>query len=221
MAKSNGVNNKQVGLKNIIIIEDDWVYSECLKVLFDTHNVTAYQYYSVKSFLEDGLGLLADSDILLLDINLDDKSGLNLVPVIKFHNASIPIVILTLASDYKNIKRAFQLGVCGYLLKGEPLQVIYEQIMLCFENKRVAIAHTALINLIREDNVLPYRTNHFESMFTEREREVISFLEKGLSQKEIASNMHISSGTVNQHLKHIYQKMNVRSKTELLYKIFN
>lgn len=213
--------NQQTDLAQVIIIEDDWVYSECLKKMFQSYdtNTVCYQFYSIAAFISDGFGLLSDSDMVILDINLGSEQGLDLIPSLRLHNSSVPIVVLSMASDYTNIKKAFQLGVSGYLLKEESLQEIYKQVMLCFKSKRIAITHTVLHNLVWEDSSRK-RVNKFQDLFTERQHEVVTFLEKGLTQKEIASSMNISAGTVNQHLKHIYQKTNVRSKTELLFRMF-
>lgn len=212
-----GINERETP-NNIIIIEGDWLYSECLKALFVSDGAGIFQYYHIADFLNNGTHLVKDADVVLLDAGLDHDDGLDLIPTIKLYNPNISVVVLTRITDCESIRKAFQLGACGYLLKDEPMQDIYEQVMGCCKKNRVAISYEALSSFIKEDDA-KYTAHGFNQLFTDRESEVIAFLEKGLTQKEIGTNMNISSATVNQHLKHIYQKMHVRSKTELLYKM--
>lgn len=211
-------SNKQNSLKNIIIIEDEWVYSECLKKLFASS--TTYQYYNKTSFINSDFQMLSNIELIILNIKLGNEDGLDLLPIIKSHNPFVPIIVITNIEDQDIIYKVFERGAAGYLLKGEPMLDIYEQVMDCVKKNRVVISHEILLKLIEHNAQKPSLFNMLE-VFTSRERSVIEYLEKGLTQKEIGSAMDISAATVNQHLKHIYQKVNVRSKTELLYKILN
>ena len=216
-------NNTDKSSRNMIIIggESDSGY---LGPLFDDAYSGNYRYYTTGDFLKDVDNLLSEVDVVLLDIDRNSGDTFSLLPIIniiKLYDANLPVVVISDATVYENIKKAFELGASGYLLKREPLTEIYEQVIACADNKRVAISHEVLISLVRKNEGGRYQESDCLKVFTEREKSLISYLEKGLTQKEIGSSMNISAATVNQHLKHIYQKMNVRSKTELFYKMFN
>ncbi|MDB5230351.1 MAG: DNA-binding response regulator, LuxR family [Chitinophagaceae bacterium] len=214
------VTQLEPGIKGLMIIEDDSFFSECLKDLFLPFGTEVYQYYTVSHFLNNGLALLNHTDVVLLDINLGMDSGLDLINTIKQHKQSVCIIMITSVSDQYSVKKAFSSGVSGYLLKAEKLAEIYDQIMTCYKGNRVAISNNALSKLFENDTNKFLKNSHAH-LFTEREQEVILLLQRGLTQKEIGYSMSISASTVNQHLKHIYNKMNVRSKTELIYKLSN
>ena len=213
-------NNTDKCSRNIIVIGGE-SNSGYLEPLFANEYSGNYQYHTTGDFLKDTGNLLSEVDLVLLDVDGDNGDTLDLLPIIKSYNAAIKVIVITDVTDYENIKKAFEFGASGYLLKRESLTDIYEQVIACADNKRVAISHEALLSLVKKNEGSRYQESDYLKVFTEREKTLISYLEKGLTQKEIGSSMNISAATVNQHLKHIYQKMNVRSKTELFYKMFN
>ncbi len=217
----NVTNSADKCSRNIIIIGDKICNSDYPYFPFAGDYSGNCQYHTISDFLKEVDTILPEADVVLLDIDRNNKDILGLLPVIKLYNSDLQVVVITDVIDHENIKNAFELGASGYLLKGESFTEIYEQAIACAENKRVAISHEVLISLVRKNAGNDDQESNCLKVFTEREKTLISYLEKGLTQKEIGTEMNISAATVNQHLKHIYQKMNVRSKTELFYKMYN
>lgn len=210
----------KLSMHKIIIIEHEWVYADCLRTLYNSYNTCAFHYYNTESFINTGLHLLSDADLVLMDIRFGNENGLDLIPIIKSHNLSVPIIVISYLQEYQRIKKNFISGDQKYPVNRDSLMDIYDQIVTCIQKRRVANAQKIYVSLI-EKSVQANKGSKFDQILTKREQNVITYLEKGLTQKEIGYSMNISAATVNQHLKHIYQKMNVRSKTELLYKMLN
>ncbi len=207
--------------RNIIIIGGEFCNSGYPYLSFAGEYSGNCQYYTTSDFLKEVDTILPGVDVVLLDIEKNNVNTLSILPVIKLYDTNLPVVVISDVTDYRSIKKAFEIGASGYLLKRESFTEIYEQVIACAENKRVAISHEVLISLVKKNGGSDFLESDYLKVFTEREKTLISYLEKGLTQKEIGSSMNISAATVNQHLKHIYQKMNVRSKTELFYKMYN
>ncbi|MDB5232621.1 MAG: putative transcriptional regulatory protein NarL [Chitinophagaceae bacterium] len=135
--------------KSLMIIETDTGFSNCLKSVFVSHDITVYDFSDAASFLRTGIDLLSQVQMVLLEMSLGKDDGLDLIQTIKLHNPSVSIIMLTAETDHSSIKKAFEYGVNGFLLKDEPVQEISKQIMSCFNHKQITISNKALNKLIQ------------------------------------------------------------------------
>ena len=139
--------------------------------------------------------LFTKPDLVLVDVNLPDGSGLELItPLIKF-------VVLTLGDDPDSLRIAHERGAAAYVLKGEPvshLLSVIEQL----ENSTYHFAAPAL----------PH--NRFD--LTQRELDVIQILQTGWSAKEMGSHLFLSEATIKSHLSAIYRKLAVKNRTQAI-----
>ncbi len=157
-------------------------------------------------------------DIILLDINLPEMSGIDAIPILKTHFPKVIIVMLTAYNSSENIIKSIQNGALGYLIKGMPLN----EIKLALENyKKGGSATTPYVTkkLMEHINSISKNKEQLMMQLTLREKEVVKCLTEGLSYKDSASKLGVKPTTVNQHLKNIYVKLGVNSKTELIAKI--
>ena len=154
-------------------------------------------------------------DVVIMDIDLPVKSGIEAVWEIKKRWPGIKVLMLTVFEDDEKIFGAIKAGANGYLLKKDSPQQILDAIHTVYNGE-------SAMNGMIAAKVLDYFQQHHkisvelrESNLTEREREVLKCLVQGLSYKEIASQTHITVETLNSHIKNIYRKLNAHSRGEL------
>jgi DNA-binding NarL/FixJ family response regulator len=159
-------------------------------------------------------------DVLIMDIDLPGRSGIDGVRELKEVFPDLKILMLTVFEDDEKIFGAIKAGANGYLLKKDPPQKILDAIRELYEGK-------ASMNGMIAKKVLEYfqqkPTVSVEEQYhvTKREKEVLSLLMEGLSYKEIAMKCFISPETMNSHIKNIYQKLNVHSRAQLAARFRN
>lgn len=155
---------------------------------------------------------VAKPDVVIMDIGLPDGSGIECTAQLKRLLPDVQIMMFTVYEDSEQIFRALAAGASGYLLKRvsppELLQALRELagggVPMTGEVARKVIAS------FRQEPPPAAKT----AKLTPREQTVLEQLASGRSAKEIAAQLAISTETVNAHLKHIYQKLHVRSRIE-------
>ncbi len=153
-------------------------------------------------------------EVVLMDINLPTVSGVECTRQLKRLCPSIQVLVLTVYEDSEHIFDALKAGANGYLLKrADPLQIInaIQEAKQGGSPMSSQIARRVVQSFHEETRALPQETN-----LSPREEEILRELAKGYSSKEIADRLNISYHTVKVHLKHIYEKLHVRSRTEAL-----
>ncbi|MCB1776959.1 MAG: two-component system response regulator NarL [Candidatus Competibacteraceae bacterium] len=159
------------------------------------------------------LALRERPDLILLDLNMRGLSGLETLTAIKAADLDSRVIILTVSSGEEDVITALQRGADGYLLKDmEPEDVLHclktaaqGQIAL---GERVA---TILADALRHET----QTKTIDdTRLTEREREILTFITVGYSNKRIARQLKITEGTVKVHVKHLLQKLQLNSRVE-------
>ena len=155
-------------------------------------------------------------DAVLLDINLPGASGIEGIPRLRAVFPDAKIIILSAHQEKQYVLAALKAGAHGYIVKSSRLTEIYQGIQdalryggtLCPRICYMLICH------INED---PLQNIRYK--LTEREYELLNLLKEGHSYKIMADRLHLSVFTVNHHLKKIYHKLNVSSKSELVSRI--
>jgi two-component system nitrate/nitrite response regulator NarL len=151
-------------------------------------------------------------DVLILDLNMPGTDGINLMQDLKAEGFTLPILILTVSEAEDDLARALRQGANGYLLKSmEPDEVIDAVQRAVKGETVVAPAMTAkLVSLLDAKST----TESVLGSLTQREREILSHLAKGESNKAIARQLDISYDTVKLHVRHILAKLNLSSRVE-------
>lgn len=143
-------------------------------------------------------------DVTLLDLRMPELDGVQVIKEIRTTDKNARIIVLTTFDGDEDIYQAIQAGAKGYLLKDVTREALMDSI------RRVHVGETSVpLNLVTK---LADRISG--ETLSERELEVLRLMAKGKSNKEIASALFISEGTVKSHGKSIFAKMNVNSRTE-------
>lgn len=153
-------------------------------------------------------------DIILLDIQLPSMSGIVGISVLQSLYPDSQIVMMTAFEDQENLLSSLNNGAVGFLTKNMSLSAVKDAILNIFENG-AALSPSAAKTLIGSITQKRKKINSIINTLTNREKEIAKHIKSGLSYKEIADALYISSRTVNQHLKHIYQKVGVNSRSQL------
>jgi DNA-binding NarL/FixJ family response regulator len=159
---------------------------------------------------------LLKPDVVLMDINLPGMSGIEATARVKADSPNTQIVMVTVYEDTDSIFRALKAGACGYLLKRASSQEIIEAI------RDVQVGGSPMTSEIARKVVRAFQgpppAHDSSAVLSTREREILEMLSRGYVNKEIADKLSISYQTVKVHMKHIYEKLHVRSRTEALIK---
>lgn len=158
----------------------------------------------------------AAPDVVLMDIQLPDGTGIECTAKIKEQLPSIKIVVVTVYDDSDRIFQALQAGACGYLLKRTKPERIVEAIRQALEGD-VPMTPEIAQKVIGHFRAQAEMESGMENL-TPRETEVLQYVMQGLVNKDIAKRMGVTIAAVKFHLQHIYDKLQVHSRTEAALK---
>ena len=154
-------------------------------------------------------------DLLVLDLRLAATDGLSLLRQIRADGCDTPTVILTMSDSEDDMAAALRAGVRGYLLKDmEPEEVIDAISRAARGEMVVASAMTLKLAQILQSGPKGSVKGDLVASLTERERQVLEHVARGQSNKVIAQALDISHNTVKLHVRHIMDKLNLRSRVE-------
>lgn len=201
----------------VTIIEDHPDFREGLSHLINATD--GYTCLDVFGKAEDGIKNISDqTDAILLDIGLPGMSGIEAIPKLKEKIPKVKIVMLTVFDDDDNILKAIMAGADGYLLKKSSPIKILSALEESLDNGSPMTASVAkkVIDLFK--NYMPQKDEDFS--LSKREMEVLELVVQGLDNNEIAAKLFISIQTVRNHIRHIYDKLHVHSKSQAVAKAF-
>jgi DNA-binding NarL/FixJ family response regulator len=198
---------------SITIIEDHTDFREGLAhMLLATDGFCVVgKFGSVEKSLEE----FPECDVILLDINLPGKSGIESIPLFKKECPAAQIVMLTGLDDDDNIFNAILAGADGYLLKKTPPA----KVLIAIED--AASGGTPMTPYVARRVIEHFKQStpvQKDYQLTDRENEILFALVQGLDNREIGEKLFISYETVRNHLKHIYEKLHVNSRSQAVSK---
>jgi DNA-binding NarL/FixJ family response regulator len=151
-------------------------------------------------------------DVVLMDINLPGLSGIECTSRIKERLPNIQILVVTVHADNDRVFAALQAGASGYLLKRTSPAALLEAIGDVMRGGAPMTGEIARKVIASFRRPSPSQTKG--ETLTKREEEILVLLTHGYANKEIADRLSLSFDTVRTHLRHIYEKLHVRSRTE-------
>jgi DNA-binding NarL/FixJ family response regulator len=157
----------------------------------------------------------ANPQVVLMDINLPGESGIACTARLKARLPDLQVIILTVYKDMELIFQALKAGASGFLLKRAPTSEVLRAITEVCSGGAPMTGEIARL-VIQSFQSSPGQFN--EEGLSTRELEILALLPQGLTNKEIAVRLGISSETVRTHLGHIYEKLHVQGRTEAVTK---
>ncbi len=203
----------------ILIVDDHTIVREGLKPI--TEKVSLFTVIDEASDGTEALNKIMtnDYDLVILDISMPGKSGLDVLIEMKNKNKKPPVLILSVHPQEQYAIRAFKLGASGYLCKNSLYEELAIAINKILSGGKYISPELAEIIIFKDDfelNKIPHKK------LSVREFQIMCLIAQGKSVKEISTDLFISTKTVSTHRVRILEKMGMRKNTELiLYAIKN
>lgn len=201
---------------NVSIVEDSDKFRETLaRVLNRAEGFRCISHYPNA---EDALKALPHDkpNVVLMDINLPGINGVECVRQLKQTTPEIQVMMLTVYEDTENIFNALAAGASGYMLKRTPRDELLEAIREVHRGGSPMTTHIARKVVQSFQKAAPAASP--TEMLSPREQEVLDCLAQGFLYKEIAEKLSISYETVHTYIRRIYEKLQVRTRTEAVAK---
>lgn len=196
------------------IVEDQTRYRDLLKLILEGSDKIQllFEREHCRNIIDDVVKQMPD--VLIMDIDLPGRSGIDAVTELKDVFPEMRILMLTVFEDEEKIFGAIKAGANGYLLKKDSPQRILDAIQELYEGRSSmnGLIANKVLEYFQQKTVVNIDEQY---RLTKREKEILQLLIEGLSYKEIAAKCFISPETLNSHIKNIYQKLNVHSRAQL------
>jgi DNA-binding NarL/FixJ family response regulator len=170
---------------------------------------------------EEALAAIRDShpDVVLLDVRMPRKTGLDVLQALRESNELPPTIILTTFDDQTVVLEGIRRGAKGFLLKDVSLEQLVNAIRtLATGGTLIQPAITERIVKIAEQAANNFPSSESPDPFTGREVEVLRLMTGGHSNREIAEALHVAEGTIKNHVSNILSKLGVRDRTRAVLK---
>ena len=199
--------------KTILIIDDHPLFRKGVQQLLSMD-----EQYEIVGEAADGVTGLSmieslAPDMVLLDLNMEVMSGLDVLEEIKKRGLETEVVIMTVSNQDSDVARAIHLGADGYLLKDMEPEDILTKLGQVSEGSVVMDDSVSMLlaNILKSGN---HSTTLENVKLTQRETEIMGLLVLGMNNKLMARELNISDGTVKVHIKNILRKTKVNSRLE-------
>jgi DNA-binding NarL/FixJ family response regulator len=202
----------------VVIVEDDRELRNLLEQLIDKQEdmKVTKTFSNGRSFINEFKSL--DVDVVIMDINMPGKTGIECVSETKHLRPHVQFLISTSFENHEYIFQALCAGATGYLLKSSKPAELVEAIRQISQGGSPMSMQIArlVVGSFQADKKTAASVNELST----REKEIIHWLAQGLVYKEIGEKLFISPQTVRTHIRNIYEKLQVTSKTEAINKVF-
>ena len=202
----------------VAIVEDHEKTREYLAALFG--GADGIELAGVYGNGGDAIGSLAESspDVFIVDLNLPDMSGIDVIRTLREKVPRLEILVLTIHENREHLFLALQAGATGYLVKGTSSGEIINAVSMLMAGGAPMSPVVARYVIEEFQDVKGARES---STLTRREREVLQGIASGLSEKKLADSLSLSPHTIHTHIKKIYRKLQVNSRAEAVLKARN
>lgn len=201
-------------MKKILLVDDHEVLRDGVKRIFDKQPGTAT--FGEASTIQDVLRLVReqDWDVVVLDISLGDRSGLEVLKELKQIRPRLPVLILSMHSEEQFARRALKAGASGYITKDSPRAELVAAVNKVMSGGRY-ISPAVAEKLIFDLQLGTDRPRH--EALSDREFEVLRLIASGKTVSEIASMLSLSDSTISTYRARILEKMRMKTNAELTH----
>lgn len=202
---------------SLAIVEDEEAVRDGLRYLLGLDGrIRVVAAFPCAESLFDYLAGNPEPDIVLMDIHLPGMSGIEATRRLQSERPGVSVIMLTIFEVESVILDSIKAGAKGYILKNTRPEVLAEQVLSAREGS--PISPTVARRLLDEIRKEALGTGTADYGLTPREKEVLKDIVDGLTYRELADSHHIAGSTAKKHILHIYQKLNVSSKAEIVRK---
>lgn len=199
---------------NLLLVDDHALFREGMKLILKSLDETV-RIFEVGTWHETTIFLSHQHDaidLVLLDLKLPDKSGLDSLIALRATNLECPIVVLSGEEDPVVVRHVIDEGAKGFIHKSASPQELILAI-------RAVLGGGAYVppKVLADSNVRPLNMRAGFSLLTSRQQEVLTLLIQGLPNKVIAKKLNISDTTVKSHVTEVFSALSVNNRTEVVY----
>ena len=199
----------------LVIVDDHPIMLQGLQAMFALHkDIATIACCSSGSKAIDAIVRLGP-DVLLLDLKMNGVTGLDVLRRLRDTHASCRTIVLTAAATDEEIAEALELGAAGFILKDAPTTSVVEGVRRVAQY-RFWLDRETLARAQAAQRRMRQAAAAAETTLTPRELELIRLVADGLRNKEIAGQLGIAEGTVKIHLHHIYGKLGINGRLEMV-----
>lgn len=194
-------------ITKVFIVDDHYMVIEGIRSLLQQEKEVEWMGHAMNA--NSCLAFLQQQkpDVILMDINLPDKSGIELCREVRKNYPSVFIIGLSTFNQQSFIQRMLDNGASGYLLKNATQDELMEGIREVMKGK-MYLSGEAAVSLQNSSNEIP--------VLTRREKEVLELIASGMTNSEIASKLFVSVATVDTHRKNLLAKFDARNIAMLI-----
>ena len=198
----------------IIIVDDHELFRNGLKEL-----LKKYDDVNIISLVKDGNELFSelrkheDIDIVLLDITMPNMDGFEVLNLLKELNSNVKPIVISMHDEGNYIAKCAKNGAYSYLLKNTDQEELIRTIRIVSKEKKYFSPQIAekMINYMSDQSIS-------ENILSKKEKEILDLIAKGLTTKEVAKKLFVSSRTIETHRANIIKKLEVKNTAELIKK---
>lgn len=204
----------------LLIADDQQLIRDSLKIVLDTNDTI-----EVVGAVSNGVEVIRavreeKPDVILMDIRMPEMDGVQCTQIIKENYPEIKIIVLTTFDDDEYIFSALKYGASGYLLKGISMDQLIDAIHKVHSgnamiNGDIAAKVLNMFSQMAKNDISIKVDDRAESEITESEWKVVRLVAEGMSNKEIATKLYLTEGSVRNYLSSILRKLDLRDRTQL------
>lgn len=210
-----------------LIVDKQLMFVEGLRLLLEkvkSPSIKIVDVVTTTSEIEDVLSK-QDIDLVLIDLNLPDEDGLQIIPALRESYSDLRICVLTSYRDSKFVKASFQHGADGYLVKSNSIVELLNGVVEIMKGNTFlgeGLRITPSRRRVQAGHSTDKMRSNYEDRFvirqklTRREQEILQLITQAKNNKEIAEELYISDQTVGVHRKNIMRKLGVRNTVNLI-----
>jgi len=203
---------------NVVIVEDDEDMRQSLQDIVSASEEMncVGSFPNAEHFIESFPYI--NADVVLMDIGLPGKNGINTVAQLKPLKPKVQYLMCTSYEEPEKTFESLCAGATGYLLKNCTPETLYRSVKEIFSGGSPMSSQIARL-VVTSFNQKQKTIEEYE-LLTQREKEILQYLSKGYQYKEIANKLFLSVETIRTYIRHVYEKLQVHTRTEALNKVF-